>query len=439
MLTRQENELLTRVGPGTPCGELMRRYWQPAALSEELPPGGAPLPVRLLGEDLVLFRDEQGRPGLLGIHCSHRAADLSYGRLEDGGLRCLYHGWLYDVDGNCLEQPGEPRGDGSGMPDPYKPGSVGARHASPFREKIHHPAYPCRDVGGLILAYMGPGEPPLVPNYRFLTAPDECRFSSKIFHDCNYLQGNEGNFDSVHLSFLHGGDPINGANNRGYERIETLETDYGLRMYYLRPAEPGMNEVHITNFAMPNLGVIGTGHTVNWHVPIDDTTHWKYYVQCSPRPIDHEAVRRGRSELTPDYRLLENKSNRYLQDREMMKTATYSGIGTSYQPQDACVTEGEGPVQDRLEEHLGYSDRAIIVARQLMLRAIQAVQAGQDPPHVVRDPSRNDFSDLWGGGATIPASKPWQECTREEVWPESLGGRRVARQAATNTRRLVAP
>src|SRR5487761_641011 len=175
MLTRQENELLTRVGPGTPCGELMRRYWQPAALSEELPPGGAPLPVRLLGEDLVLFRDEQGRPGLLGIHCSHRAADLSYGRLEDGGLRCLYHGWLYDVDGNCLEQPGEPRGDGSGLPDPYNPGSVGARHASPFREKIRHPAYPCQEVAGVIFTYMGPGDAPLLPPYEFMTVSEEQR------------------------------------------------------------------------------------------------------------------------------------------------------------------------------------------------------------------------------------------------------------------------
>ncbi len=110
MISQEENDLLTRTDPGTPCGELIRRDWQPAALSEELPPGGPPLPVRLLGEDLVLFRDDQGRPGLLGIHCSHRGADLSYGRVEDGGLRCIYHGWLYDIHGQCLDQPGEPGG-----------------------------------------------------------------------------------------------------------------------------------------------------------------------------------------------------------------------------------------------------------------------------------------------------------------------------------------
>src|SRR5579871_4757501 len=133
MLTREENELLTRTGPGTPGGALMRCYWQPVAVGEELPPGSAPLPVRLLGEDLVLFRDQRGQPGLLGIHCSHRGADLSYGRLEDGGLRCLYHGWLYDVAGNCLEQPGEP----AGIPS--------ASSARAFKDRIRHPAYPCQE------------------------------------------------------------------------------------------------------------------------------------------------------------------------------------------------------------------------------------------------------------------------------------------------------
>src|SRR5712692_2862660 len=174
MLTREESDTLTRVGPGTPMGELIRRYWQPAALSEELPPDGPPVPVRLLGEDLVLFRDQQGRPGLLGIHCSHRGADLSYGRLGDGGLRCIYHGWLYDIHGNCLEQPGEPAG-------------------STFHQRIRHTAYPCHEAGGLILTYMGPGTAPLVPNYQFLHAPDELRSTTKYFQDCNFLQGNEGN------------------------------------------------------------------------------------------------------------------------------------------------------------------------------------------------------------------------------------------------------
>ena len=137
MLTREQNDLLTRTSPGTPGGSLLRRYWQPVALAEELPPGGAPLPVTLLGENLVLFRDDAGRPGLLGLHCPHRGADLSYGRLEGGGLRCLYHGWLFDVAGHCLEQPGEPQG-------------------STFKDKIWHTAYPCQEAGEMILAYLGP-------------------------------------------------------------------------------------------------------------------------------------------------------------------------------------------------------------------------------------------------------------------------------------------
>src|SRR5579871_5386395 len=161
MLTKEDNEILTRTDPGQPAGEWMRRYWLPAALAEELPQGGTPLPVRMLGEDLVLFRGEQGRPGLLAIHCSHRGADLSYGRLEDGGLRCIYHGWLYDRDGNCLDQPGEPAG-------------------STYHDKIHQLAYPCVERAGAIFAYLGPGEPPEFPNYEFFTLPDEHVFVTKL-------------------------------------------------------------------------------------------------------------------------------------------------------------------------------------------------------------------------------------------------------------------
>lgn len=143
-MSQTEYQLLTQTDAGTPCGELMRRYWQPAALSRDLPPGGAPLPVRLLGEDLVLFRDEEGRPGLLGLHCAHRGADLSYGRVEDGGLRCIYHGWLYDIKGHCLDQPGEPGG-------------------GEHRDSIQQTAYPCQESGGVIFAYIGSRKATLPP------------------------------------------------------------------------------------------------------------------------------------------------------------------------------------------------------------------------------------------------------------------------------------
>ena len=184
MLTQEENQLLTQTGPGTPGGDLFRRYWHPVAMSEELPAEGAPLNVRILSEELVLFRDDQGRPGLLGLHCAHRGTDLSYGRCEDGGLRCVYHGWLYDIHGRCLEQPGEPRG-------------------SQYYKEIRHLSYPCQEAGGLIFTYMGPDEPPLLPAYEWLSVPEERREILKMFYDCNYLQGNEGNPDPAHLSFLH--------------------------------------------------------------------------------------------------------------------------------------------------------------------------------------------------------------------------------------------
>src|SRR5436190_12156906 len=156
MLTQEENARLTRVGPGTPCGELLRRYWQPVALAEELPRGGFPIPVEIMGEELVLFRDDQNRIGLLDLYCSHRAADLSYGRSEDGGLRCIYHGWLYDVNGRCLETPGEPAG-------------------SHLKDYVRHLSYPCQEKGGVIFAYMGSAEPPLLPNYEVLSAVPENR------------------------------------------------------------------------------------------------------------------------------------------------------------------------------------------------------------------------------------------------------------------------
>src|SRR6266542_1936892 len=311
-------------GPGTPCGDLMRRYWQPAALSEELPQGGAPLPVRLFSEDLVLYRNEQGQPGLLGLHCAHRGADLSYGRLEEGGLRCIYHGWLYDEHGRCLEQPGEPEG-------------------STFHERIRQVAYPCQEVGGIIYTYMGPGDPPLLPPYEFIRVPEEYRANAKVFQDDNYLQGNEGNFDPAHLSFLHqlnSDDPESPQSLNAECRsphIEAEETDYGVRIYCVRQVHGDRNYVRITNFMLPNLcAVSGTsdGYQVLWHVPIDDTHHWRYMIwfsRSTPRP---ERYFTRADEMLPGFRLARSKGNRYLQDRDSMRTEAYAGLGTNFLPHD---------------------------------------------------------------------------------------------------------
>jgi phthalate 4,5-dioxygenase len=405
MLSKEENQRLTQVSPGTPGGQLLRRYWQPVALSEELPVDGPPLPIRLLGEDLVLFRDETGRPGLLGIHCAHRGADLSYGRLEDGGLRCIYHGWLYDIDGRCLEQPGEPAG-------------------STFHERVRQPAYPCREVGGVILAYLGTGEPPLVPAYEFLDAPEERRLTTKVFQECSYLQGNEGNIDPSHHSFLHlrfgegddnmftwyAGDPS--------PKIEVEETDFGVRIYAVRRVDADRNYIKVTNFILPNISAItgdADGYSVNWHVPIDDTHHWKYNLTFRrTQALDKQMRARGRTGVGADYHPARTRANRYLQDREEMKGVTFAGLSRDFQAQDACATEGTGPVQDRSAEHLGYPDKGIIAARNVLLRALKASQAGLDPANVVRDPAANAIPELGARKDIVPIELGWREYWKRE-------------------------
>jgi phthalate 4,5-dioxygenase oxygenase subunit len=398
VISREENELLTQTNAGTPCGELFRRYWQPVALSEELKADGAPVPVTLMGEELVIFRDERGRVGVLDAHCCHRGADLSYGRLEDGGLRCIYHGWLYDVNGKILEQPGEPNG-------------------GEHRDAYCLSSFPCREIGGIVLAYIGPGEPPLVPNYEFFQVSDELRFVSKIHHSCNYLQSNEGNIDPVHLSFLHRNLELSETDKKrrvtGSEnspnslfgadiapRIDVELTDFGVRIFSIRNVEDDKIYFRTSNFIMPNFSTFpgqtaAEGYSVNWHVPIDDHSHWKFVIVFSrTRALDRGLMLRGRDELQPDYHMVRTKANRYLQDRASMKNKSFSGIGYNFQAQDACVIEGAGRVQDRTKEHLVASDKAIIAARKLLLKGIQDVKDGRDPLHVVRDPDANSFAHI---------------------------------------------
>jgi phthalate 4,5-dioxygenase oxygenase subunit len=415
MMPKEENELLTQTDRGTPCGELIRRYWQPVALAEELPPGGAPLSVRILGEDLVLFRDDQQRIGLLGIHCAHRGTDLSYGRIEDGGLRCLYHGWLYDVHGRCLEQPGEPGG-------------------GEHRDQIRQRAYPCKEVAGAIFTYMGPGEPPLIPNYDFLKALPDHLYVSKIFHECNYLQANEGNIDPVHLSYLHrflekreeSYRGVRGADESHYNlvarnstpTIDVELTDFGVRIYTMRQLEADKSYLRVSYFILPNFSAFpgqtgGEGYSINWHVPIDDTRHWKYtFVYSAGAPLQSELLNRERSEIGADYKLMRNEANRFLQDREAMKTKTYAGMGIGFQAHDAFATASQGMIQDRREERLVSSDKAIVAARKLMEKAIRHVQEGKDPPHVIRDAAQNRFPHFMVLSDMIPSASDWRQYAR---------------------------
>ena len=426
-MTKEENELLTRTGPGTPCGELMRCYWQPAALSEELPEEGAPLPIRLLNEDLVLFRDDQGRPGLLGRYCSHRGADLSYGRVEDGGLRCIYHGWLFGGDGRVLDQPSEPDG------------------GKDTRDSICHTAYPCVERTGVIFAYMGKGKPPLFPNFEFLSVPNEWVFTEKRFHECNYLQGNEGNIDFYHLGFLHynyknkgigGGwqgmdsaaaaEKLSGRGAApGLESVDAELKKFGMRCYKIRRnLGPDQYQLYIQDFvlpaitAFPGLSKGAGGYMAHWHVAIDDTKHWKYsFVFSNQGPVDTALLRSRDDPVGPGFMPLRNKSNRYLQDRGSMKTQSYCGIespkgvGLAFHAQDRCVVEGQ-PIQDRTKEHLVSMDRLIVVGRKILQKAIEDVRKGKDPPNVLRSADRNRFPIVTFNGV-LPSKKNWRDHGRE--------------------------
>jgi phenylpropionate dioxygenase-like ring-hydroxylating dioxygenase large terminal subunit len=376
----------------------MRCYWHPVALSEELPPCGAPMPIKILGEELVLFRDERGRPGLLGLYCSHRCADLSYGRIEDGGLRCLYHGWLYDIDGHCLDQPAEP-------PE------------SRYKDEIRHLAYPVIERAGLLFAYMGKDEPPLLPGYEFLNAAPAHLYLQKAHMECNYLQALEGDLDPAHLSYLHRTSlrplavprTVPGSSRSAASlmradrrpRLESERTDFGVRNYAIRTSGDGQRYVRINNFIMPNKvaaigneGRTGEGFTFHWHVPIDDESHVRFDVFFNRvRPAERERYDREADNEMIEHRYRRNKRNRYLQDRAQMKL-NFSGMGDHFAAQDAWAAESAGPIHDRSREHLGTSDTHIVAARRELLAGIAAVESGREPVHVIRDPADDDMSHI---------------------------------------------
>ena len=398
MLTKEENDLLTQTGPGTRMGDLMRRFWQPVAVSEELPPDGEPLAVRIMSEDLVLFRDDRGRPGLIGIRCPHRGADLSYGRAEDGGLRCIYHGWLFGIDGRCLEQPGEPPG-------------------SDFYTKVRHLAYPCQEVGGVIFTYMGPGQAPVFPVFEALTAPEENRYMRKMYQDSNYLNALEGNQDPSHVSFLHKqlGEDEASQHARGFAMrnaglsgalavneawgkvsaptIEVERADFGIRQVSLRQMGSDRVYLRMSTWILPNVvaapgPTAGDGHTLVWHVPINDTCSWRYSIDfrrsgALVNRASFEAV--YRSEIGPNYQPVRNRENRFLQDRHQMKTRWYSGFGSHITVQDVAITDLQGRICDRTEEHLGYADKIITAARRMVFAALHELKEGHEPGHIVRN------------------------------------------------------
>lgn len=428
MLTADQNRLLTETGPGTGCGDLMRHYWQPAALAEELPEERPVKAVRLLGEDLVLYRTESGGYGLIGRSCPHRGADLCFGRLEDGGLRCSFHGWLFDEHGACLEQPAEPPG-------------------SRFHTKIRQPAYPCIERNGIVFAYMGPGEPPALPAFDCFEAPDANTFAFKGFVDCNWLQLNEVGIDPAHASFLHRffddetdeeayGQQFRFSTEenamaitkvlREYDcpEIDFEQTETGLRLFALRQLSDDEMHVRVTNQIFPNAIIIPISNEMmltQWHVPIDDTTSWWYAIFSSfSETVDKERMRRDRLELytLPDYKPRKNAANDYGFSAEEQRNRTYTGMGEDINVHDQWAVESLGTVQDRTQEHLGTTDKAIIANRKLMFQAIDAIAEGAEPEISLRpaDPAR------CRGPVAIDTIAP--AATWREAWKHTAAERR---------------
>jgi len=428
MISAEENRLLTDIKGESPAARVLRSYWQPAALEEELSESRPVVPVRLFGEELVLFRDEAGRYGLVGRHCPHRGADLCYGRLEDGGLRCAFHGWLFDVTGRCLEQPAEPAG-------------------SRFHEKLRHRSYPCEVRSGIVFTYLGEGEPPPLPEFDCLTAPESHTFAFKGLWECNWLQALEVGIDPAHASFLHrffedenpsesyGKQFRSSAADtsipltrilREYDRpeIRTEETDYGFRLITTRTIDEQTVHYRITNLVFPNAITIPMSRDMTitqWHVPIDNETCYWYSIFTSfGGPVDKETMRAQRlaEHTLPDYRPVKNKRNHYGFDLEEQKTQTYTGMGLDINVHDQWAVESLGPIQDRTQEHLGQTDVGIKLYRRLLK---QAMEAGSVSALPFRPEESGEALNLRGPVA-VDALGPPEE---PECWKEYDRARRV--------------
>jgi phenylpropionate dioxygenase-like ring-hydroxylating dioxygenase large terminal subunit len=405
MLSREENELLTLVSPDRPMGLLMRSYWIPALLAAELPePDCAPVRVRLLGEDLVAFRDTQGRVGLLDEHCAHRGTSLFFGRNEECGLRCIYHGWKYDVEGTVLDTPAEPTG-------------------SSLKDKVRQRAYPCKEAAGIIWTYMGPKDKqPLLPAYEWLSMPAEKLYVSKSIQDCSWLQGLEGECDSSHLSFLHrsftGERPRGGGDGALYAAdtapsLEGIEMDYGVRMISCRKVAADVVYLRVSNIVMPCHGFIPTGgvkgnpegYTIHSHVPIDDHHSMRYNIHFRRNRAIEQEERQHEEEIGADFRKIRNLQNDYLQDRDKQRRENFTGMGPIFMVHDACATETMGPIYDRSREHLGVSDMTVIAVRKFLLKAARAAAAGIEPPHIIRIAAQNDVRHVACIATQIPASR----------------------------------
>jgi phthalate 4,5-dioxygenase oxygenase subunit len=421
MLSREENELITRVGPGTPMGDTMRRYWIPALLSHEIPePDCPPARVRLLGEDLVAFRDSSGCIGLLEEFCPHRRVSLYFGRNEDCGLRCIYHGWKFDVTGACTEMMNEP-------PE------------NDFSHKVRATAYPTCELGGVVWAYLGPAERmPPVPKFAWTQAPEPNRHVTKVIEECNWLQALEGGIDTSHAPILHrlltdnstrGGIKPSNPFVRGKAPNLVVDiTDYGYQYAGVRPLGDDEMHVRVYHFILPFHQIrpsksesgleLDAGHI--W-VPMDDETcmvyNWNFCPDGALTEEDKLERGLGNGPLHVDpttFRSKANRSNDYLLDRTVQRTESFSGID-GINAQDRALQESMGRIVDRSKEHLGPADKAIIQARKLLRQAVKMTESGGVP-----DGTGTSYYGLRAHEGVLPRSADWRrdltpETTREAI------------------------
>lgn len=418
MLAKDMNEFVTRSGPGTPMGELMRRYWMPALLSNELPESDCPpARVKLLGENLIAFRDSHGQVGLLDEFCAHRRASLFLGRNEEGGLRCIYHGWKYDREGRCVEMPNEP-------PE------------TRFIDKIHLKAYPTVELAGIIWAYMGPKDKmPPPPAFEWTQVSEGYRCVSKVWQECNWLQALEGGIDSTHGGFLH--RTVSSYTKRVGINVDDFRvklaapkhevdiTDYGFLYASTRSLDEKRTFVRTYHYAIPTYqfwAVISDKPEAagNMWVPMDDENCMVYsmmYRYAGDPFTDEERLwfdthsGRGPGDLTPDFRKVRNKDNNWMIDRQVQRIETFSGI-EGINLQDHAIQESMGPIVDRTQEHLGAADIAIITARRLLIQAAKTVQAGGEPPRV--RPNNLRFRAVH---KMIENGAGWRVALRDEIYP----------------------
>ena len=420
MLSDADNETLTRTNDGTPMGDLMRRYWIPALLSYELSePDCPPVRVRLLGEDLVAFKDSNSRIGLVGEFCPHRGTSLWLGRNEECGLRCIFHGWKFDVEGNCVDMMNEP-------PE------------STHKEEVKIAAYPTIEEGGVIWAYMGPKDrTPDLPKFEWTQVPDIHRLVTKNRQQCNWLQALEGGIDTAHAPILHrllttetslaGISPTTDFAKGKPPSLEVDMTDYGYRYAGVRDLAEGGTFVRTYHYIMPFHQIrpqqyrfrggpsenVIAGHM--W-VPMDDENcmvyNWIYSFDEHPLTVGEmieKELGRGPGDLLPDFRNIRNRENEWLIDRQAQKTETFTGI-SGINNQDQAVQESMGSIVDRTKENLSASDMAVVAARRLLLQAARTVADGGDPPGV-----EGTYYGARALDKTLPEGVKWRDTVLQEM------------------------